>query len=296
MRREDLLLAATTANPGLDRAAHLRIDLPALANYPSKILEVSRGGVRTLNARLHLKNENPELAEVIFLGVDNEGTAYFARSAGDSASDSELTPLREVVSAFSPFERLLAAHAVALMNWHESHPHCPRCGSPTVMSSAGNARLCKKDERELYPRTDSAVIVLVKDRDDRILLGRQASWPEGRYSTFAGFVEPGESFESAVEREVREECGIVSEHINYLGSHPWPFPASIMVAFEAIAKDPSQALADGVEIERVEWFSRAQFREATESGRVVLPPSISIARRMIEGWYGEALTGGEAWR
>ena len=118
----------------------------------------------------------------------------------------------------------------------------------------------------------------------------------GRYSTFAGFVEPGESFESAVEREVREECGIVSEQINYLGSQPWPFPASIMVAFEAIAKDPSQALADGVEIERVEWFSRAQFKEATDSGRLVLPPSISIARRMIEGWYGEVLTGGEAWR
>ena len=291
MRREDLLLAATSANPGLDRAAHLRTDPRALAGFPSKTLEVASGAVRTLDGLLHLTENSPDLDAAIFLGLDSAGMAYFAKSG-----EGEFTSLREVVSQFSAFERLLAAHAVALMNWHESHPHCPRCGSPTVMSSAGNARLCKKDQRELYPRTDSAVIVLVKDVDDRVLLGRQASWPEGRYSTFAGFVEPGESFESAVEREVREECGIVSERINYLGSQPWPFPASIMVAFEVIAKDPSQALADGVEIERVEWFSRAQFKEATDSGRLVLPPSISIARRMIEGWYGEALTGGEAWR
>ena len=291
MRREDLLLAATSVNPGLDRAAHLRIDLAALAAYPSKTLDVARGGVRTHGELLHFTDASPDLGAVIFLGLDSEDVAYFAQSG-----EGEFTSLREAVSQFSAFERLLAAHAVALMNWHESHPHCPRCGSPTVMSSAGNARLCEKDQRELYPRTDSAVIVLVKDADDRILLGRQASWPEGRYSTFAGFVEPGESFESAVEREVREECGIVSEQINYLGSQPWPFPASIMVAFEAIAKDPSQALADGVEIEKVEWFSRAQFKEAIDSGRLVLPPSISIARRMIEGWFGEVLTGGEAWR
>jgi NAD+ diphosphatase len=144
----------------------------------------------------------------------------------------------------------------------------------------------------------------VRDADDRILLGRQAVWPVGRFSTFAGFLEPGETFEQCVSREVFEESGVSVSKINYLGSQPWPFPASIMIAFEAVIDDPSAARPDGEEIVEVRWYSRAQLRMAMEDGSLLLPPIISVARKMIERWFdaehgefkGESLTGGESWR
>ena len=147
------------------------------------------------------------------------------------------------------------------------------------------------DELSVIKRVASLV-----EHSRRILLGRQSSWPKGRFSTFAGFVEAGESFESAVEREVFEECGVRSQEIHYLGSQPWPFPASIMVAFEIEAENPDVARADGIEIEQVAWFTRKELLDAVSSGEILLPPGISIARRMIENWYGARLLGGEAWR
>ncbi len=115
-------------------------------------------------------------------------------------------------------------------------------------------RVCDVDKSEHHPRTDPAIIVLVKDKDDRLLLGRQGTWPEKRFSNFAGFVEPGESFEQCVLREVAEECGVLVESVKYLASQPWPFPASIMIAFEAVTSDPSKAKADGEEIVEICWL------------------------------------------
>ncbi|MFM8825331.1 MAG: NAD(+) diphosphatase, partial [Candidatus Nanopelagicus sp.] len=150
------------------------------------------------------------------------------------------------------------------------------------------------------PRTDSAIIVLVKDEDDRILLGRQKVWPKNRFSTFAGFVEPGESFENCVTREVMEEAGVALKEINYLGSQPWPFPASLMIAFEAITNTPELARPDGDEIEEIRWFTRSDMKDAIAQKTLILPLEISVARQMIKAWYGAGaeteLAGNESWR
>jgi NAD+ diphosphatase len=156
------------------------------------------------------------------------------------------------------------------------------------------------DNSEHYPRTDGAIIVLVKDETDRILLGRQKVWPKNRFSTFAGFVEPGESFENCVIREVEEEAGVKLTQINYLGSQPWPFPASLMIAFEAVTNTPELARADGEEIEEIRWFSRSDMKQAILNNSLILPLEISVARQMIKAWYGDAadtdLKGNESWR
>jgi NAD+ diphosphatase len=148
-------------------------------------------------------------------------------------------------------------------------------------------RICESDGSQHHPRTDPAIIVLVKDEDDRLLLGRQHSWAPGRFSNFAGFVEPGESFEQCVVREVEEESGLVVHSVHYLGSQPWPFPASIMIAYEAITSDVSKARPDGEEIVEIMWFTRESMKAAVNSGEISLPPRISVSRRMIEYWYGE---------
>ena len=240
--------------------------------------------------------------ETYFLGIDRAtDTPYFA---AHFAEPEDLVSLREIGAALSPLEIGLALHAVALSNWHSSHPRCSKCGFGTSSSLGGAVRICDQCETQHHPRTDSAVIVLVRDTDDRILLGRQAVWPEGRFSTFAGFLEPGETFEQCVSREVFEESGVRVSQINYLGSQPWPFPASIMIAFEAVIDDPAAARPDGEEIVEVRWYSRAQLRTAMEDGSLLLPPIISVARKMIERWFGaehgefvgQSLTGGESWR
>ena len=168
------------------------------------------------------------------------------------------------------------------------------------MVLAGAVRRCPADQSEHYPRTDSAIIVLVKDDQDRVLLGRQKVWPKNRFSTFAGFVEPGESFENCVTREVMEEAGVKLKEINYLGSQPWPFPASLMIAFEAITTTPELARPDGEEIEEIRWFTRDEMKSAIAEKTLILPLELSVARQMIKAWYGKGadteLTGNESWR
>jgi len=194
----------------------------------------------------------------------------------------------------------LAVHAQGLANWHKKHPRCALCGEKTVVVLAGAVRRCPADQSEHYPRTDGAIIVLVKDDKDRILLGRQKVWPKNRFSTFAGFVEPGESFENCVTREVMEEAGVKLREINYLGSQPWPFPASLMIAFEAITHTPELARADGEEIEEIRWFTREEMKRAIAEKSLILPLEISVARQMIKAWYGTGadtdLIGNESWR
>lgn len=211
--------------------------------------------------------------------------------------------LREVGGNLDADELALGMHAVGLANWHVTHTHCARCGAKTVSDLGGSVRVCVEDSTQHHPRTDPAVIVLVKDKDDRILLGHQPIWPDKRFSTFAGFVEPGESFEECVSREVFEEAGVHLTDINYLTSQPWPFPASIMIAFEAITYRPEEARPDGTEITEVRWFSRDEMKKAVMAEDILLPPTISVARRMIETWYTrvdgyarEQLHGGESWR
>lgn len=244
--------------------------------------------------------KSPEFAESVperfFLGLAPNGQPFFAINAPFPEGTENLVSLRDVGTLLSDLEIGAVMHAVALANWHDVHPRCARCGEPTISILGGSTRKCPACEAEHYPRTDSAVIVLVRDREDRILLGRQKIWPAKRFSTFAGFLEPGESLEACVEREVAEEAGVSLSEIKYLGSQPWPFPASIMLSFTAVTDNPEDAEADGEEIEAIRWYSRAQIAADITSGELLLPPGISIARRMIELWYGQPLEGVEAWR
>ena len=227
--------------------------------------------------------------EELFLGIDN-GISYFAwcSDAMDFESFETLEnyqTLRTLGDFLTQLEMGLAIHSQAIANWHHTHQFCARCGAPTLSANGGSLRKCSTDGSEHYPRTDGAVIVLVKDDKDRVLLGRQKVWPEKRFSCFAGFVEPGESFEQTVLREVFEESGIKADEITYLGSQPWPFPASIMISFSAIATNPAAAKADGEEIEEIIWLTREEMCAAIANQSLTLPPGMSVARKMIEFWY-----------
>jgi len=188
----------------------------------------------------------------------------------------------------------LMTHAVALANWHDSHTHCPQCGTPTVPAPAGHLTTCPTDGSEHFPRLDPAVIMLVIDPDDRLMLARNALWPPGRMSVVAGFVEPGESAEHAVAREVYEETAIVVGQVRYLGSQPWPMPRSLMLGFQATAKGGQRIAVDEEEIGEARWFTRAELRAAIDAGELGVAPTSSIARRLIEYWYGEELPDGPA--
>lgn len=285
-----------------DRAAHIRTDDEALARLwadpTTRVLRLSRSHVEVdgdRNLRWSAATECPNDVERYFLGL-HAGVAYFAAALNEESEEFHSATLRELGAVLSDLEVGLVVQAVALAQWHAVHSHCARCGAASQSWSAGASRRCLVCDVEHYPRTDPAVIVLVRDREDRILLGRQAVWPKGRYSTFAGFVEPGESFEAAVEREVLEEAGVAVSEVIYMGSQPWPFPASIMIAYSAFTDAPDSAKPDGTEIEEIRWFSRQELVDAISREEVLLPPSISIARRMIEAWYGGPLQGGQAWR
>lgn len=238
----------------------------------------------------------------VYLG-EHDGTEYLALLMPQT--DTALASLAGVLDgvawrtlrhldALDPFEQGVATGAVALANWHAVHGFCPRCGAPTHVRSAGWVRWCPVEDRELYPRTDPAVIMSVIDDADRILLGHAAHWPAGRYSTLAGFVEPGESLEQAVRREVDEEAkvrvGGGRSDVVYRGSQAWPFPASLMVGFRAhVAGTGIRADPDGVELTDVRWFTREELRAGVEAGEVTLPVRLSIARSLIEEWYGGRL-------
>lgn len=234
-----------------------------------------------------------------FLGLDSDGTAMFLeRLPADAEIDLPdgvgWSDLRSVGAELGDRDAGIAVTAVALDNWHTAHPCCSRCGAPTAVAAAGWVRRCEADGSEHYPRTDPAVIMLVRDADDRALLGHQSAWPDGWFSTLAGFVEPGETAEAAVRREVLEESGIAlgpdPDDVVYLGSQPWPFPSSLMLGFHARAASVDVQV-DGVEIGEARWFSRDELREACADGSVRVPPAISIARRLIERWFGEPLPG-----
>jgi NAD+ diphosphatase len=199
--------------------------------------------------------------------------------------------LREAAALLNDRDAGLFTHAVALANWHATHTHCPRCGTPTVTVAAGHAQRCPADGSEHFPRIDPAVIMLVTDPDDRCLLARNRRWPERRVSILAGFVEPGESAEQAVAREVGEEAGITVAQVRYAGSQPWPMPQSLMLGFRASAAGDLELRVDDDEIAEAHWFSRDELRSALASREILLPPPVSIAHRLIESWYGEELPG-----
>jgi NAD+ diphosphatase len=278
----------------LDRAAERRGDsgwLRAAWESPtSRVLVIGPGGrvAPTDKDRLALipSRDAPD-GERYLLGVEGDTTVFAVRAQQPIA---EGVTVRDIGAQLPGLEAGLLVHAIALANWHATHQHCPRCGAPTEVAMAGHERVCPHDGSEHFPRTDPAMIVLVVDEADRALLGHHGRSPTRGFTTLAGFVEPGESLEQAVRREVAEEAGITVTDIAYAGSQPWPFPASLMLACYALATGaPPQP--DGVEVLDVRWFRRQSLSDQMATGLVRLPPRVSIARLLIEGWYGGELPG-----
>jgi NAD+ diphosphatase len=208
-----------------------------------------------------------------------------APGAAGIPADAEWAGFRDVAAVLNPTDTALFVEASAIANWHATHTHCPRCGVPTVVEAGGWVRRCPQDGSEHYPRTDPAIIVTVVGPDGRLLLGGGGPLDAKNYSTLAGFVEPGESLEQAVIREIHEEVGVRISRCQYLGSQSWPFPASLMLGFSAITED-TEATPDGVEVTRARWFSRAELQDAVLAGEITISSRLSIARSLIEHWYG----------
>jgi NAD+ diphosphatase len=225
--------------------------------------------------------------ELIFLGLFRNHPAFALAIRGDVDPPfvelGEFHDLRFLGTVLPPDEANLVAHARALVLWHASQIFCGACGSSARPEAGGNSRICVNADclRQIFPRVDPAIIVLVS-KGDHCLLGRQLGWPDGRYSTIAGFVEPGESLEDGVRREVYEETNIRVGNVRYHSSQPWPFPSSLMLGFVADATSSDIVLNDG-ELEDAQWFTRKQLR----SGFPKLPFSISIARRLVDHWIDQ---------
>jgi NAD+ diphosphatase len=220
----------------------------------------------------------------VFLGLSG-GRPLFAQDVGDAEPRrGRPAGLREAATELPAEEAALAAYAGSLLAWHRRHRFCANCGKPTRHADGGHERHCEHCDAHHFPRTDPVVIVRVVD-GERLLLGRQASWPEGRFSVLAGFVEPGETLEEAVRREVREESSVELGEVGYVASQPWPFPSSLMIGFHAVANGGAEPRPRDGELSEVRWFGRAEVEAAAAgSGGVRLPPPYSISRRLIDGW------------
>lgn len=287
---------------GLDRVSHRREDSDWLDErrraQSSRLILVwrSRSLIREdetpraiFLSLLESEGMLPSREDLVLLGVEGDVT-YFAADVShleeppESLEGASFLDLRQIGGRLEDRDGSLLAYARAMATWHARHRFCGACGSPTSSAQAGHLRVCSNAAcgSEHFPRTDPAVIMLVHDRE-RALLGRQASWPPGVFSTLAGFVEPGESLEDAVTREVLEESGVRVADVRYHSSQPWPFPSSLMLGFHATATSVELDLAVS-ELEQVGWFGADELRELTERREVRLPPRLSIARRLIDDW------------
>jgi NAD+ diphosphatase len=282
-----------------DRAAQHRSDDEWLAAAwtKAKVLPISPGSATPADgSRLALRAaaDAPE-GPRRFMGLV-DGVPYFSVTAEPDGDDWQT--LREFGVHADDLDAGLVVSAIALEQWHQRHTHCPRCGAPTVETAAGWTRTCTADASEHFPRTDPAVIMLIHDGRDRALLGRGPQWGPGRFSTLAGFVEPGESLEAAVAREVYEEVGVRVRDARYIASQPWPFPASLMVGFVAQLDGDAAITLDETEMAEAAWFTRAEVQDAAgwtdeqaepAPGRRLrgISPHLSISRYLIDLWLAE---------
>ncbi len=227
---------------------------------------------------------DPDL--LVFLGV-RDGIPAFAVDAEvlgpDRATSGATIPVREALGSVGDLDAGALLQATGMIAWHRRHPHCARCGAVTVPADAGHLRRCTSCGTSHFPRTDPAVIMLVSS-GDACVLGNRKGAPGNRWSTLAGYVEPGESLEAAVVREVSEEVGLDVDACSYVGSQPWPFPASLMVAFDATA--PWSELTCSDEHAEVRWFDREDLRKQIETGAIVIPGEIAAGGYLIRRWLG----------
>ncbi|GAC1600453.1 MAG: NAD(+) diphosphatase [Pseudarthrobacter sp.] len=263
-----------------------RLFLPAARTVLAELqdLDAAPGQVIYLGAALP-DMDMPAGTEIVLIILPE----VVAPGAAAIPADAEWAGFRDIAAVLNPTDTALFVEASAIANWHATHTHCPRCGAPTVVESGGWVRRCPQDNSEHYPRTDPAIIVTVVGPDGRLLLGGGGPLDAKNYSTLAGFVEPGESLEQAVIREIQEEVGVRITRCQYLGSQSWPFPASLMLGFSAITED-TEATPDGVEVTRARWFSRDELQDAVLAGEITISSRLSIARSLIEHWYGGRIT------
>jgi NAD+ diphosphatase len=274
-----------------DRAHHARALPDPAQGRPVRVLTVDDqravpvaegdGGPRLL------WDEQPALpGGAVFLG-EADGVSY-AAVRGQRALRIGGRPvdtwsgLREIGADLDDLDAGLLVEAIGILEWQERNRFSPLSGAATTIEKAGWVQRDPATGAELFPRTDPAVIMLVHDGGDRVVLGRQAVWPPGRFSILAGFVEPGESAEAAVAREVAEEVGLTVTDVRYVGSQPWPFPQSLMLGFVARAEEVGPLRLDPDEIEEARWFTRAELRSG--AGPRALPPPVSIARHILDRW------------
>lgn len=284
--------------PGLDRAELLRENPERLRQHwpAARVLVVDAEGharfpgsaeAPEFPAGAQLSPELPDGASL--LGLDG-GTAWFVLPHETLADPLPgRLDLRQAALQWPALDAAALAQARALLYWQQRSRFCGACGGAVAIVRCGWCARCGQCGLEHYPRTDAAVIVAVTD-GPRLLLGRQASWPEKRWSVLAGFVEPGESLEQAVAREVMEEAGVPVLESRYDASQPWPFPAALMVGFHATALPVEPVVSD--ELEQARWFSLADIETQVASGELLLSPRLSIARWLIDAWMDRARAGG----
>jgi NAD+ diphosphatase len=225
---------------------------------------------------------------LMLLGIDDDGIPHFVREAPAGVRiDARSRTVMRLLPLLSGPDAALYGGARSLVDWHARHRFCAVCGTPTDLFRGGWGRRCGSCNAEHFPRVDPVVIMLA-ECDGRVLVGRQGGFPPGFFSALAGFVEPGESLEEAVARELFEEAGIRVSDVSYVASQPWPFPSSLMIGCRAVAKDPALTL-DTTEIEAAMWVDRAEVRAALAGdmgASFMAPPSLAIARHLLEDWVG----------
>jgi NAD+ diphosphatase len=257
------------------------------ADPRARSLQLSEVGVWVEDGRLLLA---PPAPDAVFLGLADDTPLFAADVTGVEPGAGRPAGLREVATELPADEAALASYAASLLAWHRRHRFCANCGAPTEPRAGGHERACASCEAHHFPRTDPVVIVLVTDPEGRLLMGRQPQWPEGRFSLLAGFVEPGETLEEAVRREILEESGVEVDAVEYLASQPWPFPSSLMLGFGAVAEDAGEPSPVDDELSEVRWFEREEIERAARDegdGELVLPPPYSIAGWLIGAWLAE---------
>ena len=287
-----------------DRSGHLRRDpewlTSRLAAAETRVLVMRPSAIpvddeRRLTLLAGSVTDLDHAAEgVVFLGVDPDGAAVFAVDVdGDGRADliealpegHSFVDLRMAASVLPREHGHRAAYGSAMLTWHRRHRYCGTCGSMTTPDWAGHLRRCEGCGAEHFPRTDPVIIVVVTAGTDHCLLGRQAVWPARMFSALAGFVEPGESLEDAVAREVWEETGVAVTDVTYNSSQPWPFPLSLMLGFHASAgPEPVSVTVDKTELDDARWFTRQELAEGIADGGLTVPPPFSIARTIIDAW------------
>lgn len=295
--------APLRAHERLHAAAHDRLgarrgdddwEAARWADPSSRVLVVA--GTRVASPVTWVAPAQAPAGDRILLG-EHDGVTHFAVLAGREESSEGWLPLRALLpelAAAAEATGPLVLHAIGMAEWLAVTRFCPRCGGPLTLQASGHELVCS-DHHVQFPRTDPAVIMLITHgdpgaADELCLLGRQGEWPEGRFSTLAGFCEPGESLEDAVRREVAEEAGVRVGEVRYVGNQPWPLPASLMLGFTGVALS-TEIQVDADELVDARWFTRAELRAGAASGELLVPGGVSISRSLIEAWIGAPLPG-----